>query len=184
MAFTKSFDKTQRGVVYGMSLAVLTAISVFALASIYISPVWTGGHELSSRIRLASWALLLPSLTLLVCIARLANHRFFTPEDIHGSALTQGTDRAKLLQALLQNTLEQAALAIPTYLATAINAPVVLLPIVPAAACMFLIGRIFFFAGYAKGAPSRAYGFALTFHPTVMLILLLLALAVVGVADI
>jgi len=52
-------------------------------------------------------------MTLLICIARLAKHRFFTPEDINGSALTSGTERARLLQALLQNTREQTCPAVP-----------------------------------------------------------------------
>jgi len=43
---------------------------------------------------------------------------------------------------------------------------------------MFLVGRLFFFAGYANGAPSRAYGFGLTFYPTVMLLLFVVALGV------
>jgi hypothetical protein len=40
----------------------------------------------------------------------------------------------------------------------------------PAAAILFLIGRILFFLGYAEGAASRAFGFALTFYPTLMLL--------------
>jgi len=55
-------------------------------------------------------------------------------------------------------------------------APAPFLPVVPAAAVMFLVGRVSFFAGYAKGAPSRAYGFALTFYPTVVLLVFLLVL--------
>ena len=106
---------------------------------------------------------------MLICVARLAKHRFFTPEDIDGSALTPGTDRARLLQALLQNTLEQAVLAIPVYFCGAVVLPGSWLGAVFAAAAMFFVGRICFFAGYAGGAPSRAYGFALTFYPTVFL---------------
>jgi uncharacterized membrane protein YecN with MAPEG domain len=34
---------------------------------------------------------------------------------------------------------------------------------------MFFIGRLAFFAGYAKGAPARAFGFAFTFYPTILL---------------
>ena len=169
-------NKTQHGVARGMGLALLTAIAAFVFSVTYVSRVWSVGSDLTSRVTLASWALLLPASTLFVCIARLAKHRFFTPEDIHGSALTGGTDKAQLLQTLLQNTLEQSCLALPIYVATAIVAPASLLHLVPAAAVMFLVGRLFFFAGYAKGAPSRAYGFALTFYPTVLLLLLLLTL--------
>ena len=171
-------DQTQIGVARGAASAMLTAIVAFALAITLVSPAWNVGSDLTSRIALASWAVLLPAATLFVCIARLGAHRFFTPADIHGSALTSGTERAKLLQSLLQNTLEQCCLAIPVYVATAILAPASFLPVVPAAAVMFLVGRVSFFAGYAQGAPSRAYGFALTFYPTVLLLVLLLALGV------
>ena len=169
-------DKTQIGVARGMASALATAIVVFTLAVTIVSPAWNVGSDPTSRIALASWAVLLPAATLFVCIARLAAHRFFTPEDIHGSGLTGGTERAKLLQSLLQNTLEQCCLAIPVYLATAILAPASLLPVVPTAAVMFLVGRGLFFVGYAQGAPSRAYGFALTFYPTLLLLVLLLVL--------
>jgi hypothetical protein len=171
-------DKTQLGVARGMGLALLTAAAAFAFSATYVSRVWGVGPDLASRATVASWALVMPAFALFVCIARLAKHRFFTPEDIHGSGLTGGTDRAKLLQALLQNTLEQSCLALPVYIATCIVAPAPLLPVVPAAAAMFLVGRLFFFAGYAHGAPSRAYGFGLTFYPTVFLLLFVAALGV------
>ncbi len=173
-----AMDKTQVDVARGMALALLTAIAAFTLAITLVSPAWSVGADLASRITLASWALLLPAATLSVCSARLARHRFFTPEDIHGSALSTGTDQAKLLQSLLQNTLEQCCLAAPVYVAGSIIAPAFILPVIPAAAAMFLVGRVFFFAGYAKGAPGRAYGFALTFYPTILLLLLLLVLGV------
>ena len=169
-------DKTRLGVARGMGLALLTAAAAFAVAVTYVPRLWGAGADLASRVLVASWSLVLPALALFVCIARLAKHRFFTPEDIHGSGLTGGTDRAKLLQALLQNTLEQACLALPVYIATSIVAPAALLPVIPAAAAMFLVGRLFFFAGYANGAPARAYGFGLTFYPTVMLLLFLAGL--------
>jgi hypothetical protein len=169
-------DKTQLGVMRGMGLAILTAVAAFAFSAAYGSRIWTIGPDLASRASLASWAVVFPAFALFVCIARLAKHRFFTPADIHGSGLTGGTDKAKLLQALLQNTLEQSCLALPVYFATSIVAPASLLAVVPAAAAMFFAGRLFFFAGYAKGAPARAFGFGLTFYPTVLLLLYLVVL--------
>src|SRR5580765_4385027 len=169
-------DKTQVGVVRGMGLALLTAFAAFVFSAAYVSQVWGVGSDTSARATIAAWSLVLPAFALFVCIARLAKHRFFTPADIHGSGLTGGTDQAKLLQALLQNTLEQSCLALPVYIATSIVAPAALLPVVPTAAVMFLVGRLFFFAGYANGAPSRAFGFGLTFYPTVLLLFLLVAL--------
>ncbi len=37
----------------------------------------------------------------------------------------------------------------------------------PCAVSLFLLGRLFFITGYRKGAGGRAFGFALTFYPTV-----------------
>jgi len=169
-------DKTQFGVMRGVGLAMLTTLAVFAVSITYGPRFLTISADLSSRGSLAAWAVLLPASALFVCIARLATHRFFTPADIQGSGLTAGTDRAKLLQALLQNTLEQCGLAVPVYIAASVIAPAPLLPLVPCAAAMFLIGRLFFFAGYENGAPARAYGFGMTFYPTVLLLLFVVAL--------
>ncbi|MBA3696191.1 MAG: MAPEG family protein [Methylotenera sp.] len=123
-----------------------------------------------TSVRISS-SLLLPVTALCVAIARLAKQRFFTPADIDGSALTSGTDRAKLLQALLQNTLEQLTLAIPVYLAALFSSSNNLQAAVPVCAFTFLLGRILFFTTYQRGAGARALGFALTFYPTVLLLI-------------
>jgi hypothetical protein len=115
---------------------------------------------------------------LFICIARLAKHRFNTPQDIQGGALTEGSERAKLLQSLLQNTLEQAVLALPIYFAASIFFPSGLLPLVVAAAFLFVVGRLLFFRGYAGGAASRAVGFGLTFYPTLALLVVLVVFVI------
>ena len=161
-----------------MAAAVVFAVGVFAVAYFLQWPNFPSQTPVVLRLKLAAWATLAPAAVLFVCIARLAKHRFTTPQDIHGSALTEGTERARLLQALLQNTLEQAVLAIPVYLATALVFPPRLLPLVAAAAALFVIGRIAFFRGYAAGAPSRAAGFGLTFYPSVALLISVVAVAV------
>ena len=90
-----------------MAWAIALALGVFAIAYVLQWPSFSSQASLSLRLKLAALAGLAPAAVLLLCIARLAKHRFTTPQDIHGSALTEGTERAKLLQALLQNTLEQ-----------------------------------------------------------------------------
>ena len=164
-------DKTQRSVVGGMASAVLVVVLVFLAAS-QVTFFNSETRDLWYRLNTAALSSLLPTLTLFICIARLANHRFLTPEDIQGSAQTSGTIKARVLQSLLQNTLEQGSLALPVYAAVSLFAPGRLLALVPAAAAMFVIGRVLFFIGYPKGAPSRAFGFALTFYPTVLLSLI------------
>ena len=161
-----------------MAFAVALAIGVFAVFYVLQWPHFTSQTSLALRLKLAALAGLAPAAILLVCIARLAKHRFATPDDIHGSALTEGTERAKLLQALLQNTLEQTVLAIPVYFAASLVFRDRFLPLVAAAATLFVIGRIQFFRGYSSGAPSRAAGFGLTFYPSVALLISVVTVAV------
>jgi hypothetical protein len=116
-----------------------------------------------------------PGLFLGLSVGRLARHRFFTPQDIDGGGLTNGTHEARILQSLLQNTLEQFALAFAAYLAWAVIMPVLWLSVVPLAAITFGIGRVLFFAGYKEGAPHRAVGFALTFYPSMVMLVLSMA---------
>lgn len=158
-----SLSKPQRHVALGMAAGLLFSIAALvATASLQVFD-----HR---RLALAPLAALAPALMLAFCIARLAAHRFLTPEDIDGSALTAGSGRARLLQALLQNTLEQAVLAIPVYAAWSVVAPASLAGLVLTAALLFVTGRSLFFAGYQRGAAGRAFGFALTFYPTVILL--------------
>lgn len=159
----------QRGVAIGMASAGLVALALLTLAAIFGGARIGPSASVEFRLELLAASLLAPAASLFICIARLAKHRFSTPEDINGSALTEGTARARLLQALLQNTLEQVALALSVYLVCAFTLPSDLLGLIPAAAAMFFAGRVLFYIGYSGGAASRAFGFAFTFYPTVLL---------------
>ena len=103
-------------------------------------------------------------------IGRLAKHRFFTAADIDGGGMSEGSERARVLQSLLQNTLEQALLAVLVWGGWALLAPASWLSVVPLAALSFALGRVLFFAGYAQGAPARALGFTLSFYPTMAML--------------
>lgn len=155
---------SQRGVAIGALTALAVTLAALAGAAYCTSCAPAG------RVRLLALCSLAPALALAVAIARLARHRFFTPGDIDGSGLTSGTERARLLQSLVQNTLEQTVLALPVYGWWALAGPSATLAVVPAAASLFLLGRVLFFAGYARGAAGRALGFGLTFYPTVVLL--------------
>ncbi|WP_243840446.1 MAPEG family protein [Xanthomonas euroxanthea] len=118
-----------------------------------------------------------------VAIARMAKHRFFTPADIDGSASSVGTIQARTLESLLQNTMEQLALALPVYVAALLSTRPSIQAAAPACACAFLLGRLAFFASYSGGARARAFGFALTFYPTVLLLIWQLMLLLSTVAS-
>jgi hypothetical protein len=163
------FTRTQAGVAAGMAAGFAATVAAFAWPSLPAVPA--GVEE-----RLALWlaASLSASLWLLIGVGLLARHRFFSPADIDGGGLTDGTPAAKLLQSLIQNTLEQAVLAIPAYGAWLWRAPEGRRGLVLVCAGLFGLGRLLFFLGYRFGASARALGFTLTFYPTVGLYLFLL----------
>jgi MAPEG family protein len=167
-----TFTRTQAGVAVGMAAGFAVTVAVFMWPS--LPPVPPGIEE-----RLALWLALsiAAALWLLIGVALLARHRFFTPADIDGGGLTEGTAGAKLLQTLIQNTLEQALLAIPAYGAWLWLMPDARRGLAVLCAGLFVVGRLLFFALYARGAPWRAIGFTLTFYPTVGLYLFLLPAA-------
>lgn len=168
-------DPAQRGVMRGMvsaaALAVVVLVGMILWRPAALLPPAPLAERLAATLR---WdALVL--VCLVAAIGNLARHRFFTPADIDGSGLTAGTDKAHVFQAILQNTLEQTVIAVLAHLLWTVSVPLGWLTAVPAAAVLFLIGRIAFALGYAGGAPARAFGFALTFYPTVFLTVVALA---------
>lgn len=181
---SKDDAATRRGVAKGMALGMVTTLTglsaAFVLSPAALVPL---SDSIQARARLLAQSALCFVGCLLLAIARLASHRFFTPADIHGSGLTSGTSEAKLLQAMLQNTLEQAVLALGVHCAGAIVVPRARLGVLPVGAVQFVLGRALFFQGYRKGAPKRAMGFALTFYPTVLLFLLSARYAIMAGAD-
>lgn len=169
----------QSGVLRGMLSGLAVTIAALGMA-ILVAP---GPLLPTTADRSLAWALrwdLLVMICLAASIGALARHRFFTPDDIDGGGLTKGTQKANLLQSMLQNTMEQAVLAIGTHLVWAASMPLHWQSAVPAAACLFVLGRILFWRGYANGAPARALGFSLTFYPSVVLLILMAMRVVVG----
>ena len=160
------FTTQQKGVVRNViPAAVLTVVGLCGV-SLLIPESVLPTDEPGARIAWAlKWALL-PALALMVSIMRVANHRFSSPEDIDGSGLTEGTPEVRVLRAVLQNTLEQAVLAIAAYAIWAAVMPLAWLRVIPIGAVLFVCGRVLFARGYAQGAPERAMGFALTAYPT------------------
>ena len=161
----------QRGVLGGMMLGLGSTLLALALAIIAapMALLPEDSSAASAIVHALRWDVLLV-LWLAANIAVLARHRFFTPADIDGGGLSDGTPTAKVLQSVLQNTLEQVVLALSVHLLWAATMPWRWQAAVPAAAMLFFAGRALFWRGYARGAPARALGFALTFYPTVALL--------------
>jgi hypothetical protein len=158
------FTSEQRGVAIGMSIGALLAFSLVGSGIIYNPVAFDGYLTNSERLTVVAKAGLVPAFFLMLAIGRLARHRMLTAADIAGAGLVTGTPQAKLLQALLQNTLEQTVLAWMIYFAWAFVMPGTWLSVVPMAAIAFAIGRVLFLRGYEHGPHSRAVGFTLSFY--------------------
>src|SRR4051812_47124719 len=108
--------ETQRGVLSGVVQGLL--ITLIAVTFAVFSPprgVLPVDGTTAAVVQALKWDVLLAAC-LTANIGMLARHRFFTPEDIDGGGLSQGTSKAQLLQSLLQNTVEQAVLALVVHL--------------------------------------------------------------------
>lgn len=108
---------------------------------------------------------LAPTLCLAAGIASMSLQRFFSRNAIDGSRDPQG----RLLEINLrynQNTLEQAALAAAAWAGLAAAAPRAFIAAAPVLAGLFVVGRAAFLIGYLIAPWARAFGFALTFIPT------------------
>lgn len=162
----------QHGVLRGMATGAVATLLALTVAIVAQPPAFTPsqGHP-GALAHALSWDVLIVAC-LMVNIGLLARHRFFTPDDIDGGGLSRGTPQAQMLQSTLQNTLEQTVLAISVHAIWATSMPDTWQGAVPAAAMLFLLGRVLFSRGYARGAPARAPGFALTFYPSVAMVLL------------
>lgn len=161
----------QTGVMRGMLLGMSVALGIVGFGS-HLNPfAYPASLTLSDKFSVAFSSCTIPLLFLAIAIGRLAKHRFLTPADIDGGGLSVGSEQARVLQSLLQNTVEQTLFASLVYCAWAAVMPATFLSTVPIAALAFALGRILFFAGYKKGAPSRAIGFTLSFYPSMVMLL-------------
>lgn len=176
MALTEKQGGVLKGMIAGAATSLVVIVGVILVGPTMLSTDASAGDRLAFALRADTFI----ALWLGVSIALLARHRFFTPEDIDGGGLSRGTEAANVLQATLQNTLEQSVLAVLVHLAWAALMPVSWIAAIPAAVVLFVLGRVLFLRGYRGGAPSRAIGFALTFYPTVLMLVLLVGAAIAG----
>jgi uncharacterized membrane protein YecN with MAPEG domain len=163
MAVSNNFRREQRGVAIRMVAALCVTILV-TVACMYLNV--PASRPLPDRLIAVAKADLFVLFWLAATIGNVARLRFFSATDIAGSASTASSANVISANAVLQNTLEQVALAVPIHVALAALV-VSSVPLIIALSMLFAVGRFLFWIGYANGAKSRALGFALTFHPSV-----------------
>ncbi|HYC98189.1 hypothetical protein [Brevundimonas sp.] len=156
----RGFRPQQRGVIIRMGLALAATLAAMA-AALYAG--WGDvAPDTDERLSMAGAAGFIPAFWLTATIADVARRRLLSPDGIGG-----GDDPALTgPQSVLRNTLEQAVLAWPVWLGVALfmDRPASLLI---ALGGLFSLGRLLFWTGWGRGAAARAFGFGLTFYPTV-----------------
>lgn len=121
--------------------------------------------EIHERLAFAAKWSLVPAICLLVGIAMVANHRFFSRAI---DPLDTTPDRTLAIwRHYLTNTQEQTVLFVIGAGAFAAVTPLYWLKAIPIIAALFALGRLLFIIGYLIRPTWRAAGFALTFYPIV-----------------
>jgi uncharacterized membrane protein YecN with MAPEG domain len=161
----------QRGVARGAALAAIVGASALALAWLSDERWIARLDDPMARLSLALRLDLAVLLCLVLAIGRVASQRFASAEDIGGSVSVSESVPVRESRAILQNTLEQVVLAVPVHLALALGLPSTRMAVPVALTLLFVAGRIAFARGYARGAAGRAFGFGLTFFPSVAALL-------------
>ena len=169
-----ALDSEQRAIVGGIAPALLISIGAIALG-VFTDISWLSASGMEERLRLLALASIFPALCLIAVVGRMGNQRFYEPLDRNAAASDTHSPRADMLQAILRNTHEQVVIAFLVYAITAMLLPHMWLETILYCSLLFLIGRIAFSLGYARGAGGRAFGFGLTFYPSIFLLLLLIA---------
>ncbi len=159
----------QKGVLLGM----VTGFGVSLLAGfvpLILPPLTLTKTTTQYLIQLWMLVSLVLGFWLLLSIVAMAIHRFFHAADIDAATSDVISRKARILQSIIQNTLEQVVLAIIVYGAWIFLAPQnwKLLPVIYV--ILFSCGRLLFVTRYNAGAAARSFGFAITFYPTIILI--------------
>jgi hypothetical protein len=124
--------------------------------------------ELDERLAFAARASAVVLFCVFVAVGMVGAIRRVSPEDIGGSAAGPPSEKLAIHVAFLQNTLEQAVLAVGFYFAFASLVAGAWLSLIPVSVTFFVVGRVLFLRGYRRGVEGRALGMVLTMMPAIV----------------
>lgn len=145
----------------GMIAGLAWSVAVLWIAGTYVTlPIFT-------LIPTIMTAFLAPGVMTLLMVARLAQRRFFDNDLIDGQPFIAGSG-ADIDQRVLKNTVEQLVLGLCIWPTAAViladKGPGVIVVL----GVNFALARLFFWIGYYVAPPLRAFGFAASFYPTIL----------------
>ncbi len=151
----------RRLILLGMAAGLFWSVCVLWLAGTFVTlPIFALMPTIMT-------AFLAPGLVMLLMVARLAQRRFFDEAIIDGAPFAPGSS-ADIDQRVLKNTAEQLVLGLCIWPAAAViladKGPGVIVVL----GLNFAFARVLFWLGYHISPPLRAFGFAASFYPTVL----------------
>ena len=154
----------RKSILIGMAAGLIWSVALLWVAARFVAiPIFALMPTIMT-------AFLAPGLVMLLMVARLAQRRFFDDDIIDGEPFTTGSG-AEIDQRVLTNTVEQLVLGLCIWPAAAViladDGPGVILML----GLNFAFARLLFWGGYRRSAPLRAFGFAASFYPTVLVAL-------------
>lgn len=138
--------------------ALWAVLLLWAAATFVTLPVFT----LMPTIMMAFLA---PGLVMVLMVGRVAQRRFCDDSIIEGEALSGA---AEIDRRVLQNTTEQLVLALCIWPAAAVILGGAGPGVIVTLGLGFSVARLAFWGGYHISPPMRAFGFAASFYPTVL----------------
>ncbi|PSB22751.1 hypothetical protein C7B61_14410 [filamentous cyanobacterium CCP1] len=165
----------------GVLSLILSALSLGV--GYFTLPVWFEfPTALVNRLAFAIQSSLFVLLWVLVGVMMVSVGRRKSLADVGGAAAGPPSEKIAVSVAFLQNTLEQAVLAVGAYLALATLLSGPWLSLIATAVVLFAVGRLLFLIGYRRdyrGARGRALGMTLTLLPTLAGYVLAIALIII-----
>ncbi len=171
MTFTTSaFDisawiRARRPTLVAIGIGTTSWASVFSAAWLLwpSSPSVPPGDPISYALQLAAAPAVLVLLMICSCL------RLFDTAQAENPLVGAESQRFKVNQRVLTNTVEQGAAFVPLLLALATRLPPAQLKLLPIAVAVWCAGRVMFWGGYHVAPHWRAPGFDWTFYTSALL---------------
>jgi hypothetical protein len=144
---------------------LLTVFGVWKHAGELFAQVARPQDDPASRLAFVAHWLILPGATLLAGVVAVSGWRAGLAQAIDGTRAPVNRGLEITLR-YNQNTLEQLVLAAIAWTGIALTVSPDQTLVIPALACLFVLGRITFWIGYLLHPQARAFGMVVTALPT------------------